>query len=132
MYSSHPFLFLSEYRYHYPAEILLITTKMLKIYSLSFLVVDLINTRLFFGLAGKFFLTLSYDVIYTWTVELYPTQIRWVFLIVHLFLVVIVLLVVVIAVVFVVDDVATSCFSFVLGGFVVAFHSLCLINCTML
>lgn len=38
--------------------------------------VHLMNTRLTFGLAGKFFITLAYDVIYTWTVELYPTQIR--------------------------------------------------------
>ncbi|XP_066936713.1 solute carrier family 22 member 15-like [Clytia hemisphaerica] len=36
----------------------------------------LINVRLTLGLFGKFFITLAYDVIYTWTVELYPTQIR--------------------------------------------------------
>lgn len=32
--------------------------------------------RLTLGLVGKLLLTLAYDVIYTWTVELYPTQIR--------------------------------------------------------
>ncbi|XP_002154920.2 solute carrier family 22 member 15 [Hydra vulgaris] len=35
-----------------------------------------INTRVVLGLFGKFFVTLSYDTIYTWTVELFPTQIR--------------------------------------------------------
>jgi len=34
------------------------------------------NTRVALGLFGKFFLTMGYDVIYTWTIELYPTQIR--------------------------------------------------------
>ncbi|XP_002155168.1 organic cation transporter-like protein isoform X1 [Hydra vulgaris] len=35
-----------------------------------------INTRVAIGLFGKFFVALSYDTIYTWTVELFPTQIR--------------------------------------------------------
>ena len=37
---------------------------------------DLVNMRVAFGLLGKLFLTMSYDCIYTWTVEMYPTQIR--------------------------------------------------------
>jgi len=37
---------------------------------------NLRNTRVAFGLFGKFFLTLGYDVIFTWSIELYPTQIR--------------------------------------------------------
>jgi len=44
-----------------------------------FFFVGLLYTKLTFGLAGKFFITLAYDVIYTWTVELYPTQIRYCF-----------------------------------------------------
>lgn len=35
-----------------------------------------LNMRLVFGLLGKLLLTFAYDVIYTWTVELYPTLIR--------------------------------------------------------
>ena len=44
-----------------------------------FLFLGLLGVRLTFGLLGKFFLTLAYDVIYTWTVELFPTQIRYFF-----------------------------------------------------
>ena len=41
---------------------------------------DLLNLRVTFGLLGKFLITISLDVIYVWTVELYPTQIRYVLL----------------------------------------------------
>lgn len=36
----------------------------------------LIGLRVFFGIFGKFCITMSFDSIYTWSVELYPTVIR--------------------------------------------------------
>ncbi|XP_065064675.1 solute carrier family 22 member 15-like [Rhopilema esculentum] len=37
---------------------------------------DLIGLRVFFGVLGKFSITMSFNSIYTWSAELYPTVIR--------------------------------------------------------
>ena len=45
------------------------------IFNIIFLL-DLIGLRVFFGILGKFSITMSFNSIYTWSTEIYPTVIR--------------------------------------------------------